>query len=299
MAMLNKKLEIFKMAAAIQNFSETAEALGMTQPNVTQQIASLEKEFHVKLFKRSSRQITLTAAGEALRDECERLFLEVSEIERKIHNASQRVHHYKVGGTLTAGGYILPELAAKYMLRNIHDKLSIHVANTHEICDLLKKRVLDAALIEGPFDRNLFISEKIMEDELVPVAPKGTYPAEISLKQYLQGHGKFVLREPDSGTRYHFDRFLQKLNLPQPEENCLIETNSFDALKQLVIGGYGISVISRLAVQNETALNKLDILQFKEGSLTRSIDFIYLAGEHYQFAENFLAFCKRQVKEKL
>ena len=42
--MIDRKLEIFRMAAQLRNFTEAAAALGMTQPNVTHQLALLEKD---------------------------------------------------------------------------------------------------------------------------------------------------------------------------------------------------------------------------------------------------------------
>ena len=66
MSLLDKRLEIFRMAATLSNFSDAAAALGMTQSNITQRIAGLEKEFGIRLFEPSGRGRRLTPAGTAL-----------------------------------------------------------------------------------------------------------------------------------------------------------------------------------------------------------------------------------------
>lgn len=296
MAMLDKKLEIFHKAAILKHFSEAAEALGMTQPNVTQQIAALEKKLNIALFDRSLRQLELTPAGEALLKECDYLFAEVAEIKRKLYNASGGVRHYKIGGTMTAGGYLLPEYAVAYMKANTLQNLCIHIANTREVSELLKSRSLDVALVEGPFDRNLFLSNKLTDDELVPVAAPGIVAKEFSLSKYLSNGGRFILRESGSGTRHYFDLFLKKNGLPQPNEDSVVVVNSFDAIKHLVRKGHGITVISELAVADEIQSDVLAKSRFTEGSITRSMNFIYLANENVKFAERFIAFCKVRAR---
>ncbi|MDD2479344.1 MAG: LysR family transcriptional regulator [Victivallaceae bacterium] len=297
MAMLDKKLEIFHMAATLKHFSEAAEALGMTQPNVTQQVAVLEKELNIALFDRSLRQLELTPAGEALLNECDYLFAEVAEIKRKLYNASGGIRHYKTGGTMTAGGYLLPEYAVAYMKANPLHNLCIHIANTREVSELLKSRSLDVALVEGPFDRNLFLSNKLTDDELVPVAAPGAVAKEFSLTEYLHDGGRFILRESGSGTRHYFDLFLKKNGLPQPTEDNVVEVNSFDAIKYLVRKGYGITVISELAVVDEIKSGYLVKSRFTEGAIARSMNFIYLPNENVKFAERFITFCKSKIRK--
>ncbi len=292
MGLLDKKLEIFRMAATLRHFSEAAEALGMTQPNVTQQIARLEEEIGSALFVRQGRQVSLTPAGEALLAECNRLFATVSEVRRHVRNAAAAVRRYRIGGTMTAGGFVLPELAAAYMAQYADCNVNLHIANTHEISDLLKSRTLDLALVEGPYDEEYFAGREFLEDELIPVAAPGVLPPRFSLGEYLRDGGRLVLREPGSGTRYYFDAFCRRHGLELHREDCLIEVNNFDALKHLVRGRHGITVISELAVADELDAATLRSSRFTEGTIRRRMNFIYQVGENPVFAEHFIRFCR-------
>lgn len=298
-AMLDRKLEIFRMAATLNHFSDAAAALGMTQPNVTSQIARLEEELGVRLFERDGRRVRLTAAGRALLEESETLLEDAAAVLRKVRNAAGSIQEYRIGATMTAGGYLLPEAVAAYMRSFPREKLELFIANTDEIAGLLKVRRLDLGLVEGPFDSGIFMSERLLEDEMFAVAAPGSVPENFSLREYLSRGGRFVLREPGSGTRFHFDRFLAEHGLPEPSAECTIIANSFDAIKHLVRAGYGITVISEHAVHDELASGTLVASRFSEGRIRRGIDFIYPNYANLQFAGRFIPFCRRRIAASL
>lgn len=291
--MIDRKLEIFRMAAQLRNFTETATVLGMTQPNVTHQLALLEKELNVRLFVRDGRRMKLTPAGKALAEECEQLFADAEKLVRSVQCAASGVRNFTVGGTLTAGGYLLPGLMSAYMKRHPGNSLELKIANTHGIEELLTTQKLDVALVEGPFEQKFFFSTPFCRDELVPAFAPGTCPAEFSLEAYLREGKRLILREAGSGTRYHFERFLKQNDLPRPNPGNVLEVNSFDALKLFVRQGIGITVISQLAIRDELAAGWLECGRFTEGAIERELNFIYLPGENLRFAEEFIAFCRQ------
>ena len=110
--MIEQSLKIFRTAAAVGSFTEAAALSGMTQPNVTKQIANLERELDVKLFLRTGRSVQLTPAGEMLKEECERLFALEADVLRKVRSARQGMRPYLIGGTATVGSFLLIGMAA-------------------------------------------------------------------------------------------------------------------------------------------------------------------------------------------
>ena len=61
-------LQVFERVAALHGFSEAARALGLPKSNVSRSVARLEAALGARLFHRSTRDVTLTSAGMALRD---------------------------------------------------------------------------------------------------------------------------------------------------------------------------------------------------------------------------------------
>ncbi|MFA7231323.1 MAG: LysR family transcriptional regulator [Victivallaceae bacterium] len=294
--MIERKLTIFCMAAELKHFTEAATALNMTQPNVTRQIAQLERELGTALFERDGRQVKLTAAGKVLLEESNLLIAAAENIAGKVRCAAAGIKRYRIGATMTAGGYVLPSLLTAFMHEYPDCNLSIHIANTAEIADMLEKHLLDLALIEGPFDSNCFFSSLLLRDELKFVGAPGSLSGrEFCLADYLKSGERFILRESGSGTRHHFDEYLQQHNLPLPPESTVVEANSFDTIKHMARSGFGITCISELAVRDELDAGTLESTVAVEGPLSRDMNFIYLPTGKLKFAERFINFCRRKV----
>ena len=293
--MIDRKLEIFRMAATLGSFTGAAAALGMSQPNVTHQLAQLEADLGVALFIREGRNVRLTAAGRELLGACGQLFDDAEKIRRSVRYAAAKLRYFAVGGTMTAGGYLLPGLIAGYMRSHSAHSLSLSIANTRGIEELLLARKLELALVEGPFERGCFMSEEFTDDELVPVFAPGFAAENFSLAEYLQHGGRLILREHGSGTRYYFERFLHERGINY-EPGAILEVNSFDALKLLVREGLGITVISRYAVLDELSGGVLNYGCFLEGRIWRKLNFIFLSGADHRFIDNFITFCRHNFK---
>ena len=297
MMLLDSKLEIFKMAAILRNFTKTAEALHMTQPNVTQQLRQLEKELGTELFLRNGKRLSLTRAGEILAEECEHLFDAAAHLQRHVSNADSERKHYALGGTLTAGAYIMPALISSFLKTHASVRLSLTIGNTAEITEKLKKGHLDGALVEGPFDRDFFLYEMLMTDEMrfvirADLAPCGDH---VNLQEYLDTGRNLILREPASGTRYYFDLFLEEQKIRIPDDGQILEIAGFEAIKELLNEGYGATVVSNLVVHNELISGKYKSLPFSAGTIRREMNFLYQENETRPFCEEFIRFARRKV----
>lgn len=172
--MLDAKLRIFRMAATLCNFTRAAAALGMTQSNVTGQIRRLERELGAELFRRDGRRLELSEAGRVLFREAELLADEEERALRLVRNAVGSVPGFELGATMTAGGFVLPGMIAGFLREHPgRVRLNLRVANTAEISERLKRNFYDLALVEGPFDERFFLSQKLIDDELLLVGRRG------------------------------------------------------------------------------------------------------------------------------
>ncbi|MBP1736914.1 MAG: hypothetical protein H6Q60_795 [Oscillospiraceae bacterium] len=89
------QIQYFIEVANCQSFSIAAQNLYISQPNLSKYIANLEKELHLKLFKRSTHHVRLTAEGEALLRKTEMLYFRlaraIEEVQIESHNQFQQV----------------------------------------------------------------------------------------------------------------------------------------------------------------------------------------------------------------
>ena len=119
------QLETFLMVVSERSFSRAAARLHRTQPAISQVIRKLEEEFGEQLFERSSRDGTLTAAGEVLREYAERLL----RLRNEAVSALEEVRSLERGRLTLAANeytclYLLPVLAE---FRRLHPMIRISV----------------------------------------------------------------------------------------------------------------------------------------------------------------------------
>lgn len=110
-----KLLKTFVMIARLKNFSAAARELNTVQPAVSRQIADLENELGTKLFSRTTREVSLTAAGEALFREA----IEIIDHEVRAKAIVQRASNGQTGririGCLCAACLtFLPDLMQRF-----------------------------------------------------------------------------------------------------------------------------------------------------------------------------------------
>ena len=296
--MIERSLKVFRTAAAVCNFTEVAAMCGMTQPNVTKQIANLERRLGVTLFQRTGRSVRLTPAGEVLRDECEHLFAMEADIMRKLRSANERKRSYFVGGTATAGSFLLIGMSAVYQKEHPNRSLHLKIERPDALHGMLAAGELALALTDAPYDRAFFLSEPYCMDRLTPVfAPGYLKRKTFSLGDYISGGGTFILDE--SGGRAELERFVREHGLPEIDPAKITEVCSLDAVKILVQAGGGISVLSELAAENEVKAGVLRSGAFSEGEILRRVDFIYTADGDQKFINEFIRFSRKHMGRSL
>ena len=298
--MIERSLKLFRTAAAVCNFTEVAAMSGMTQPNVTKQIANLERRLGVQLFQRTGRNVKLTPAGELLRDECEHLFAVEADILRKLRNADGKKQTYMVGGTATAGSFLLVGMNVLYQKEHPNRVPHLKIERPEVLYRMLAAGELTLALTDAPYDRAYFLSEPYCLDRLVPVfAPGYLKRKTFSLGGYIRGGGPFILDESGAGGRAELERFVREHGLPELDPAQIIEVCSPDAVKMLVQAGGGISVLSELVVENEVKAGVLRAGAFSEGEILRRVDFIYTASGDQRFINGFISFSRKHMGRSL
>ena len=292
--MIEQNIRIFRTAAATLNFTEAAAMLGMTQPNVTQQLAKLERELHVMLFARNGRAVELTPAGRALLEECDRLFALENDILRKVRSAEEGKQSFTLGGTMTAGSFLLIGMNAAFQHSHPNFSLNLQIGSLPALQRRLAAGELELILTEDPYDRRHYLSEPYCTDRLIPVfAPGYIRRKTLSLGDYIRCGGKFILNGTGTGAHFAFTRFLREHDLPEPGAGTVTEAGGLEAVKQLVQSGAGVSILSELAVENELKAGILRTCAFSEGEICRTVDFIYLPVGRQRFIQDFIRFCRK------
>lgn len=290
--MTDIRLNTFITLAKIKSYTKAAEVLNITQPAVSQHIKFLEEYYGVQLFKKQGRGIDLTDEGRILFKYAEDIESLYSEAETEIRNKSGIIKTYNLGASMTVGGYVLPGILAEH--RKVYRKTTIllHVHNTEEIIEMLLKRRLDLAVVEGPFDKKRFRSIKFKDDELVlAVSPDHDFAKrrQADIKDVISGN--LILRERGSGTRKIFEDKVVDAGYGLNDIQNYMEIGSISAIKSLVESNLGYTIISRETIKKELAMGTIRVVPIKNMSIAREFNFIYLPEKEDKFIDQFVGFC--------
>jgi DNA-binding transcriptional LysR family regulator len=267
------QLEVLVTVAREKSFSRAAEVLDRTQPAVSQAIRRLEQEVGEKLFDRSSKDGTLTFAGEVLLDYA-RQMLNLRHSAQNALREMRDLHHGKVSISANEHTvfYLLPVIQ-KFRELYPHIKIEVQRGVASRIPKEITAREVELGVISfKPTDESLR-SVAVVTDELAlivapghPLAGKGT----VSIGDL--GDEIFIAHNALSPYRQKvfesFDKHNTKLNIS-------IELPSLEAIKRLVEKGVGVALVPKLTAQAEIDSGQLKALSVKEMKLERKLNIVY------------------------
>jgi DNA-binding transcriptional LysR family regulator len=270
-------LALFHAVAQAGSISGGAATARVSQPAVSKQIAELEDALGVRLLERLPRGCRLTEAGQILADYAYRW--------RSLENdAARAIEEYRglkrgrlaVGASLTIGGYLLPVVIAEFHSRFPDVELQLEIANTERIQRSLLEGTIELGLTEGPLESEELESTVFFQDELVAIAPVG-HPllkkGRVTVREIRRE--PFILREEGSGTRAVVERALRRHGL---KIKPLLSLASPEAIKNAVVAGMGIAIVSRLIVALELRAGSLGIIPMKDLTIQRPLHLQRLQG---------------------
>lgn len=245
------KLHILLLVEKHQKVTEVANVLGISQPTVTFHMKSLEQELKIPLFQTRSGKTFLTEAGKVVSHHAQRIMTLVEQTHQINEDyLSLQTGTLSLGASYIPAAYIIPEVLQKFAVLYPKAHIQLTVKPTPAILQLLTKEHLDIGFISSlnsTSDEIQFIP--LRQDRLVivfhpdqPLAQYDHLQPEILKKIPFISHGK------DSTTYIMVEKWLKK---HQISWNNHLEIDSLEVIKRVLIQGYGFSIISYLAVEQE------------------------------------------------
>jgi len=275
-----RRLDVFATVARESSFSRAAEILHLSQPAVSQLVASLEAELGVRLFDRSRRGVRLTPAGRALAGHAERLLRDMDDARRAVAEAAGAITgSLRVGASQTVGHYVLPAVMAEFARLYPAVTVRVGVQNTERVAALLLAGEVDVGFVEGHVGLPGIVVRPFARDELVVIAHPG-HPwarrAQVRLEHLVAE--PIVLREPGSGTRQVTEESLRRAGIDPESLTVVMELAGAEAIKTAVEAGVGVAVVSRATVAKELRLKTLVARPVRGMAMPRDLVSAVVAG---------------------
>jgi DNA-binding transcriptional LysR family regulator len=269
-----RQLQIFIVASRHASFARAAEELHLTQPAISMQIRQLEEAIGLALFERVARKLTLTEAGERLTHHASRILGEIKDAEDAMMSLQLADSGSIAVGIVSSATYFAPKLLALYSKQ--YPKVDVHfsVGNREMLLRLLQDNAIDLALMGRPPAELDTVTEPLARHPQVLIAPL-THPLVGARRfdlQELRGD-TFLLREPGSGTRMAAEEmFRQHLFTPAK----IVTLGSNETIKQAVIAGMGVSLISLHTLLLELRSAELALLDVNGTPIERTWQIVHM-----------------------
>ncbi len=269
------QLETFVAVAEERSFSRAAVRLNRTQPAVSQVIRKLESDLGEVLFERASRDGTLTAAGELLREYAERLL----SLRREATSALDELRSLDRGRLLLAANeytclYLLPVID-EFRRRYPQIGVTVQRSLATKISNSLQQRDVEFGVMSYRPDEH-FHSIRVYTDQVAFVmSPEHRLAGRKSLSIRELGRETFVAHNvPSPLRRKVIETFLEH----KTPLNMVVELPSLEAIKRFVAGGNGVALAPGLTVEPELRSGVLVNVPVKELQIRRTLRLVHRKG---------------------
>ncbi|WP_036264692.1 LysR family transcriptional regulator [Methylocapsa aurea] len=254
-----KHLETIRTVAQSGTIAAAAVKLKVTAAALTSRIKLLEEDAGVPLLDRAGGRLRLTDAGQEVVSVATRIDLALVELKNTL-SAHRGMHAGRITiGVVSTAKYFAPRLIAAFARQNPRIEISILVGNRAEIVAWLRDYAIDIALMGRPPLDFPVASEVFGPHPQVVIAPPDHSLANrTGLAKTDLCNESFIVREEGSGTRSVFDYFFDGVVVLPPRVH--VEIGSNETIKQAVMAGLGLTLISAHTIEAEAAEGRLVLL---------------------------------------
>ncbi len=294
-----RKLEAFLTLAHTGKFVTAAEKLFISQSSLSKQMAQVERELGVKLFKKTRNGIELTQAGQDF-------YAYVRKAVPEYQHAVSRLKAFQDGSThpLIVGALPLTEeygfadSFSSYWVQNTSTDMQYVERNQGDLLDKLKRRKVDIALARIDYlDDSWFECQPIIDDELTLIcSAKDILARRDAVKvSDLRDKTFILLVEQSWVTR----KFLERCHQAGFRPNAPLHHSRHRMITKAVQQRMGVSVLSRRLVSSFTQPDEIACVSF-DPPMPSTLGFVWLKDEEpSDVAKRFMNFVQRDMERKI
>ena len=296
-----KHLVSYAAVIRLGSFSRAAEELYIAQPTISLHIRQLEEELQTKLLIRTTKSIEVTEKGREVYECAVRILQLRDRITEACSDEERRI--IRLGASTIPSAYILPEVLPAYARRHPSTYFTIDQGDSRSVAEKLEEGVIDIGLIGMKPASSDIIAEPFYEDSVVIITP--VREPFLSMKDSRSAtleklfREPVILREEGSGSLKAANAFLTNAGYSEEDLHIAARTNDPEAIKNMVVQGLGISMISSKAAEDYRRENRLLVFSFPEISGRRTL---YIATRKHaalpERAKDFLRYLKQFYAER-
>jgi DNA-binding transcriptional LysR family regulator len=299
MLMDTRQLAAFCAVVERKSFSQAAERLGVTQPAVSLQVRSLEKRVGRQLLDRSGRRVEPTEAGLALYRGAQRLLALEGQLLDDLEAGSEG----ELGGTLEVGAStgpgstVVPVLLCEFQRANPGVGISLAISDTQSVVDRVAERELELGVVGAARRHRGVVFEPFFRDEVVLACPPDHRFAGQTISLDDLREEPLIVMQEGAGVRQVIEDELRRAGTRLRDLEPRLELGLQESARSAVSAGYGVTFISRAAIEGDLAAGTLAVARVEGLDPAREISLVRSTGRSAtRAAEAFVTFARERLK---
>jgi DNA-binding transcriptional LysR family regulator len=250
-----EELKVFLAVAANRSFVAAARGLAMTPPSVTRAVSALEERLGVQLLLRTTRQVSLTAAGALYAARVAPLVAGLAQAAEELReDQGDAAGLIRISAPMSMGERLLPEVIAQF--RILHPQVRLALNLTDRLIDIVAGEVDLAIRISTQPKDKLTIWRKLTRVQRLLVAAPAYLAAEGTPAdpQELSRHCCLAY-DADAGPEvWDLTRGGQRRRVTAGQA---ISSNNGDLIARMAVQGEGVAMLPRFIVAEDLAAGRL------------------------------------------
>ena len=245
-------LRVFEAVARLGVMNKAASELNTVQSNVTSRIRRLEEEVGVPLFRRHTRGVSLTSAGERLLPYALKIARLLGEAKRAVEDDGEPKGLLKIGSLETTAAYRLPPLISRYGMTFPAVNISLKTGTNIRLIEDVLNYELDGAFVCGPLDHPELDQMVVFYEELVVATAPGRKRFE---SMAGTGELKILVKGPGCAYRERFEEMLLRRGINVNR----IEFGTLDAIVGCIAAGLGETLLPKSVLAPAVKAKRISI----------------------------------------
>jgi DNA-binding transcriptional LysR family regulator len=296
--METRQLAAFCAVVERRSFSQAAERLRLTQPAVSLQVRALEKRLGTQLFDRSGRRVEPTEAGWRLYRGAQRLLaLEEQIVSDVAATAEGELEGQLVIGASTGpAAVVLPVLLCEFQREHPRTRVALTVSDTQTVIEQVATRELELGIVGASRRHRGVRFEPFFSDQVILACPPGHSIAGRTVALDDLRDETLILMQEGAGVRQILEDALRKRPVRLRDLNVRLELGLQESVRRAVEAGYGVTFVSRAAIESNLAAGTLAEARVEGLELTREISLATAVGRaRSRVAGAFVEFSRERL----
>jgi DNA-binding transcriptional LysR family regulator len=293
-----RQLAAFCAVVERRSFSQAAERLGVTQPAVSLQVRALEKRLGTQLLDRSGRRVEPTEAGKRLYRGAQRMLALEDQLVADVTASGEGA----LGGNLVLGAstgpaaVAIPVALAEFQRQNPEVRVFLTVSDTHSVVERVAARELELGIVGAARRHRGVRFEPFFSDQVIlACGPAHPFAGRTVTLDELR-EDTLILMQEGAGVRQVVEDALRQQGMRLRDLDVRLELGLQESVRRAVEAGYGVTFISRTAVEADLAAGRLAEARVSGLDVTREISLATAAGRaRTRVADAFVEFARAQL----